>query len=400
MAPLARVMAGVALALAVFVAPAWADVYEVFVTYGGPNAEDDCSSLNQPIYIEAIRHESDLDISDCLDSAVECEDLGDGFYRTKTCKNQFSFPEPGEDLGINPADYVDEAVLYTGSFFPDVRRHYVANTGCTALSGGQFFQADSDGHTHTVNTGCDATCASCSSTIVAENCDWLVGVDGHEHTLSFEPAEEPECSAAPYTTPLGDFTAAPVDATVRDRRTCWALEGGTVYGGWKVTALGETYCCIERGTYDSGSTTAFSGCDGSHAHTSDFFYDEATSTTYQHCYSGYEPELCLFTPSTDGAQVSSELVQDGAKVADEPQGGVLPREFAIAVECSVAGAYHLETSDENEYFCAGRGIVVDDGVFLRCRMNGCGHTTPHYFTIGQGEEGVFCYHTCYPTTAT
>ena len=398
MAPLARISAGVALALAAFAAPAWADVFEVFVTYGGPNAEDDCNSKNQPVFIQAVRHESDLDITDCLDTAVDCEDLGDGFYRTKTCLNDFSFPEP-DDLGINPADYVDEAVLYEGSFFPDMHRHYLANAGCTAMGAGEYFQADSDGQTHSVKSVCDATCTTCASTIVAEGCDWIVGVDGNEHSLDFEPAEEPACAAAPYTTPLDDFVATPVDTSVpiRERRTCWALEGGTVYGGWKVTALGDTYCCIERGTFDSGSTTSFSGCDGSHAHTADFFYDEVTATTYQHCYSGYEPETCLTTPFNGDPNDFMLLVQGGAQTAVEPS-GPLARDTANAILCSTAGAYHLEGDGANDdYFCTGRGVLVDDGGALRCRMNGCDHTTPHYFTIGpaEAEEGMFCYHTCY-----
>ena len=392
----------VALALAVLAAPARAlgDVFEIYTVYSGANAAADCATMTRPIYVESIRHAeaSGYSMDDCLPTTVDCADLGDGLYGTKACMLDFAFKEPDE-LGIVPADYVQEEVEEfspgTDNFM--ARRHYLANAGCTALGGGQFFQADSDGQTHTVKTGCDATCASCASVLVGEDCDWLVGVDGYGHGLDYEPASETACWAAPYTTPLGDFEAAPVDANVpiRDRRTCWALEGGTVYGGWKVTAGGETYCCTERGTYDSGSATAFGGCDGSHAHTADFFYDEVTATTYQHCYSGYEPETCLFTPTSDGPDVASALVQGGAQVAEEPQGGTLPRNFAISVECNVAGAYLLETSDDNEYFCTGRGVVVDDGGVLRCRMNGCDHATPHYFTIGQGEEGVFCYHTCY-----
>lgn len=89
------------------------------------------------------------------------------------------------------------------------------------------------------------------------------------------------------------------------------------------------------------------------------------------------------------------LVQDGAQTAVAPPGPVL-RDTVNAIWCSTAGTYHLDGGGSNDdYFCTGRGVVVDKGGVLWCRMNGCDHTTPHYFTIGPAEEGVFCYHTCY-----
>ena len=255
-------------------------------------------------------------------------------------------------------------------------------------AGLKYHQVTIDGDSVELRWICsDSSCTSC---MYVEGGD-LGMCDGHlGQGLQYLVLEaSPTCAAPAYTVPLGDFEAQPLQAA-SERRDCFAAVDTSVLGGWAVTADAASYCCTERGTLVE--STSATGCAGTNVRPSSFFYDDATQTTYQECYSGLEAATCLPTPGEDDDPAVLTAVAGGALVSAGPE-GELARSFAITIDGAAAGAYALMVGGSVHY-CTGRGTVVG----ATCRMNRCDDSTLNFITVGAAaSEGDFCYHTCFLT---
>jgi len=383
---LSAVATAVLVAVALLAVPARAQL--LFLVDEHYTSETACNQVAIPYLLTAIQTEE----GECV--PVSCAPVGGGIYHTVSCITAYSFPQPSIDPS---SSYIFEVVL-SGEGCAGAQlmaNAYRVNQGCVPLDDatGGYFEAIVAGSILTLKLGCDATCSpgDCSDFFIVPvtslDSTCFTRSDGNSSVADFLALLP--CAAHGYTLPHTGFLPTKVDAVaISPTRDCWAQgAGGTVYGGWKVTAVGEDYCCVVRGMYSED--TSLTGCGFDLPNPSDYFYD-ASNLTYQQCYSGLDEEDCLTTPTWGNAEVTIPIAC-GAVVGDELGGLPVTRSYAVRVDDTTQGAYLLTVDLSFDYYCTGRGVVAGD----LCVVNGCGVTTPDYITVGPAAEGVFCYHTCY-----
>ena len=386
MAPRSTAVAAAVLA-AVALLAAQASAQVLFTVDEHYVSETACNKVISPFLLTAVETE----VGECV--PVKCAPVGGGIYHTVSCITAFNFPQPSISATYS---YIFE-IVQSGAGCAGTRlmaSAYRVNQGCLPLDDatGGYFEATVAGSILTLKLGCDATCTvgGCADVFIvplnALDSTCFARSDGNSSVADFLAVLP--CAAHGYTLPHTDFLPTKVDAVaISPTRDCWAQGAGdTVYGGWKVTAGGEDYCCVVRGVYSED--TSLTGCGFDIPNLSDYFYDTNDNLTFQQCYSGLDEEGCLTTPTWGIAEVTLPI-NCGAIVGDE-LGGPLARSYAVSIDGTTQGAYRL-TVDASFQYCTGRGVVAG-GV---CVVNGCGVATPDYVTVGPAAEGVFCYHTCY-----